>query len=163
MFSGKSVAKVLWLFSAVAAIELLGVTAQFNLAVQSTRDVYVLSNQEDGNSVIVFHRSADGTLTPADRFPTGNGAGEGPDPLGSQGGVIPSDNRMLFAVNAGSNSITVFSVSGDSLTRLQTIPSNGERPTSLTVSHDARAFSRLTWLLATTANTSTFATASVVR
>jgi 6-phosphogluconolactonase (cycloisomerase 2 family) len=119
-------------------MELLGFMPQSNLAAQSTGDVYVLSNQQDGNAVIVFHRSADGTLTPADRFSTGgNGAGEGPDPLSSQGAVILSnDNRMLFAVNAGSNSITAFSVSGDQLTRLQTIPSGGERPVSLTISHD---------------------------
>lgn len=137
LLSRKSFVKVLSIFSAAAAFALLGFTSQSALA-QTTGDVYVLSNQHDGNAVIVFHRSADGTLTPADRFATGGkGAGEGPNPLGSQGAVILSnDNRMLFAVNAGSNSITAFSVHGDSLTRLQTVPSNGDRPVSLTVSHD---------------------------
>lgn len=138
MFSGKSLAKVLCIFSAAAALELLGFMPQSKVAAQSTGDVYVLSNQDDGNAVIVFHRSADGILTPAGRFSTGGrGTGEGPDPLGSQGAVMLSnDNRMLFTVNAGSNSITAFSVSGDELTRLQTIPSNGDRPVSLSISHN---------------------------
>ena len=137
MSSHKSFVKMLCVFSAAAVIGLLGFASQSALA-QSTGDVYVLSNEHDGNAVIVFHRSADGTLTPAHRFATGgNGAGEGPNPLKSQGSLILSnDNRMLFAVNAGSNSITAFSVRGDSLTRLQTIPSNGDRPVSLTVWHD---------------------------
>jgi len=56
MFSGKSLAKVLCIFSAAAALELLGFMPQSKVAAQSTGDVYVLSNQDDGNAVIVFHR-----------------------------------------------------------------------------------------------------------
>ena len=139
MSSRKSFVKVLCVFSAAAVFALLGFTSPSAVAQEGNAGaVYVLSNQHEGNAVIVFHRSGDGMLTTAGRFATGgNGAGEGPNPLHSQGPLILSnDNRMLFAVNAGSNSITAFSVRGDSLERLQTIPSNGDRPVSLTVSHD---------------------------
>jgi len=126
------------MFSAVAALALLGFMPEARTAAQSTGAVYVLSNQPDENAVIVFHRNANGVLEPGGRFSTGgSGIGSGPNPLGSQGSLIlNADNRMLFAVNAGSDSITAFSVSGDVLKPLQTIPSGGTQPVSLTVWHD---------------------------
>lgn len=140
MIGGKSVAKLFCMLSAVAALALLGFTHGARLAAQSTNTgaVYVLSNQPAGNAVIVFHRNAHGTLEPGGSFPTGGaGFGTGSNPLGSQGSLILSaDNRLLFAVNAGSDSITAFAVAGDALTPLQTISSGGTQPVSLTVHHD---------------------------
>lgn len=135
---GKSIVQLSSMFSAVAVFALLGFMPQARLFAQSTGDVYVLSNQAEENSVIVFHRNADGTVERAGSFSTGgSGFGRGPNPLQSQGSLILSaDNRMLFAVNAGSDSIAAFSVSGDKLTRLQTVSSGGSRPVSLAVSHD---------------------------
>jgi len=74
-------------------------------------------------------------LTFAGSFASGgNGAGAG---LGSQGAVVLSDdNRLLFAVNAGSNSISVFGVSGDQLTLLNTVSSGGVLPVSVTARHN---------------------------
>ncbi len=137
MFAGKSVVKLFCMFSTLALFALLGFAPGTRLAAQSTGNVYVLSNSEE-NAIIVFHRNADGTIAQAGRFATGgSGAGEGTNPLGSQGPVILSaDNRMLFAVNAGSDSVSAFSVSGDELNLLQKISSGGTRPISLTVSHD---------------------------
>jgi len=141
MIGGKSVAKLFCMFSAVVALALLGFMPGAHLAAQFTNAgaVYVLSNQPAENAVIVFHRNADGTLHRAGRFPTsGAGYGSGPNPLGSQGSLILSaDNRLLFAVNAGSDSITTFAVVGDALTPLQTISSGGTQPVSLTVHRDA--------------------------
>src|SRR5215469_9734135 len=135
MIGGKSVAKLFCMFSAVAALALLGFTPGTRLAAQSTNAgaVYVLSNQPTENAVIVFHRSAQGTLEPRGSFPTGGaGIGSGPNPLGSQGSLILSpDNRLLFAVNAGSDTITAFAVTGDALRPLQTISSGGTQPVSL--------------------------------
>src|SRR6266404_4794963 len=73
------------------------------------RAVYTLTNQVAGNAVAVFNRSADGTLTAAGTIATGGtGTGAG---LGSQGAVALSDDgRRLFAVNAGSNDVSVFDV-----------------------------------------------------
>ena len=50
--------------------------------------------------------------------------------------ALNEDSRLLFAVNAGNNSISVFKVSGDSLALLDTVPSGGIEPISLTVRDD---------------------------
>src|SRR3989454_5442478 len=98
------------------------------------RAVYTLTNQVAGNAVAVFNRSADGTLTAAGTIATGGtGTGGG---LGSQGAVALSDDgRRLFAVNAGSNDVSVFDVgpAGLSLASRIPTPSGGTLPISLTV------------------------------
>jgi 6-phosphogluconolactonase len=97
--------------------------------------VYVLTNQVE-NAVAVFHRSAQGTLTPAGEFPTG-GAGDPGDPpindaLGSQGALILSEgNQFLFTVNAGSNEISVLRVGKNGLALVAVVDSGGVRPISL--------------------------------
>lgn len=138
MLGGKSVVRLFCIFSTVAALALFGIMPSAHPASQSTGAVYVLSNQPAENTVIVFHRNANGTLVPGGSFPTGGaGLGSGPNPLASQGALVLSgDNRLLFAVNAGSDSITAFAVAGDALTALQTVPSGGTQPVSLTVYHD---------------------------
>lgn len=111
---------------------------------------YVLTNDADGNSVLVFTRSADGTLLPlgtlvvlggnpiyqlVDPFPTG---GLGNEVLfASQGSVILSrDGRYLFAVNAGSNEVSSFIVTPGGLQLVSTVSSGGIEPRSLTVFND---------------------------
>lgn len=93
--------------------------------------VYTLTNEVSGNRVAVFDRAIDGTLTPAGMVPTGGlGTGGG---IGSQGALILSqDNRWLFAVNAGSNEISVFAVRLNGLRLVDRVASGGTRPTSLT-------------------------------
>lgn len=99
------------------------------------RFVYTLSNRAAGNEVLVFERDRSGALQPAGSVPTG-GLGTGAA-LGSQGALIlGGDNRMLFAVNAGSNDVSVLRVRDDGLTVLARVPSGGARPVSLTVSRD---------------------------
>ncbi len=135
MSSGSSQLKVFRLLSAATVLGLLMFLPQTGLADGRTGDVYVLTNQLTGNSVMVFHRDAAGMLTFAGSFASGgNGTGTG---LGSQGAVVLSeDDRLLFAVNAGSSSISVFGVSGDQLTLLNTVSSGGTQPVSLTVRHN---------------------------
>lgn len=105
--------------------------------------VYVLTNQAE-NAVAVFNRSADGTLTPAGEFSTG-GAGDpvpqgtdpATDPLASQGALIlDQGNQFLFAVNAGSNQISVLRVGTTELTLVGVFDSGGIRPISLTLHED---------------------------
>ena len=76
--------------------------------------VYVLSNQPAGNSVLRFDRQRDGSLVPNGKYPTGGtGTGGG---LGSQGAVTVDDaGRYLYAVNAGSASLTSFRIRRDGL------------------------------------------------
>jgi 6-phosphogluconolactonase len=123
---------------AAAVVALVMMPAQVALADGNSGDVYVMTNQSGGNSVMVFHRDASGALTFAGSFATGgNGIGTGADPLGSQGAVVLSeDSRLLLAVNAGSNSVSIFAVSGDQLRLLNTVPSGGTMPVSVTVRHD---------------------------
>src|SRR5262245_58246175 len=93
--------------------------------------VYALTNATSGNAVLVWNRSADGSLTAAGSYATGGlGSGGG---LGSQGAVILSqDNQLLFAVDAGSNEISSFRVDPDGLTLVGHVASGGTLPTSLT-------------------------------
>ena len=99
------------------------------------RAVYTLTNQIAGNAVAVFARAGDGSLTAAGSFSTG-GAGTGAG-LGSQGAVtLSNDGRLLFAVNAGSNDVSVFRVDPQGLSLLSRTPSGGTLPTSVTVSRN---------------------------
>ena len=69
--------------------------------------LYTETDAADANAVLVFDRDREGGLTAAGAFPTGGkGSGAG---LGSQGGLARSGD-WLFAVDAGSNEITTFSL-----------------------------------------------------
>jgi 6-phosphogluconolactonase len=98
------------------------------------RSVYVMDNVATRNAIVRFHRSSGGALTAAGTFPTGGlGTGQG---LGSQGALILSrDGRHLYAVNAGSDEISVFDVFPDFLVLRDIASSGGANPISLTV-HD---------------------------
>jgi 6-phosphogluconolactonase len=123
------------LFVLCAALLLAAGTAGAAGNDHSAGAVYTLTNSAAGNAVAVFGRAGDGTLTPDGTFPTG-GIGTGSN-LGSQGAVILSeDSHALFAVNAGSNSISYFSVKHDGLEWKATVPSGGSLPISLTLYHD---------------------------
>ena len=94
--------------------------------------VYTLTNQAAGNAVAAFTRGADGRLTPAGTVATG-GIGTGAS-LGSQSAVsLSKDGRWLFAVNAGSNDVSVFAVSPAGLALTSRTASGGTLPISLTV------------------------------
>jgi hypothetical protein len=76
-------------------------------------------------------------LTPAGSFPTGGvGLNETfPDPLGSQNSLLLTpDGKWLLAVNAGSNTITVFQVKQNGLKAVDYVSSGGILPVSLTIS-----------------------------
>jgi 6-phosphogluconolactonase len=96
--------------------------------------VYTESNSAGANFIKVYLRSDTGQLWPAAAaaFPTG-GAGTGTG-LGTQGALAIDDaNQFLFAVNAGSNSVSVFEISEAGLRLVSVAPSGGKNPVSLTV------------------------------
>ena len=108
------------------------------------RAVFVQTNNPAGNSIATFDRNSDGTLTYVASYATGGAggraAGAGSDPLASQGSLtLVPDAGLLLAVNAGSDSISVFDVHGDRLHLEQTLPSGGPFPTSIAV-HDGIAY-----------------------
>jgi 6-phosphogluconolactonase len=93
--------------------------------------VYLQTNEEDANRVLVFRRGADGQLSRPESVATG-GRGEGVPHLTSQGSVVlTSDGSHLLVTNAGSNDISVFSVSNDGLLLADTVSSDGEAPKSV--------------------------------
>jgi len=98
--------------------------------------VYIESNDAQQNSILSYFQNSNGTLTYFATTASG-GAGTG-TALHSQSALQADEtHHWLFAVNAGSNSISSFSINSDgSLVLLQTISSNGTFPVSLTVFGD---------------------------
>ena len=99
--------------------------------------VFVQTDDPTGNTVVVYDRSGDGSLHRAGDYRTGGLGGvlDGSvvDHLASQGSLTyDRANRLLYAVNAGSDTITVFGVDGDRLVRRQVLPSFGDFPVSVT-------------------------------
>jgi 6-phosphogluconolactonase len=124
-----------WAAFAIALVLVLGLLAigAGGAMASSGGDVYTLTNSPAGNAVRAFDRAGDGTLAPAGEFPTGgNGTGGG---LGNQGAVA-LEGRRLFAVNPGSDSVSVFEVTPAGLTLLDTEASGGDQPISLTFHGD---------------------------
>jgi 6-phosphogluconolactonase (cycloisomerase 2 family) len=99
--------------------------------------VFVQTNALDGNAIVAY----DGGLHHTGTYPTGGRggieAGAAADPLASQGSLtLDKNHNLLYAVNAGSNTISVFGVHGSRLARLQVIGSGGVFPAGVTVHGD---------------------------
>lgn len=120
--------------AALACLMSIPATGQSG-ALDRPGDVFVLTNQASGNSVMVFARASDGSLSFSGSFDTGGlGMGSGPDPLGSQGSlVLTNRDHLLIGVNPGSNDISVFAVNGHQLQLLDREPSEGQMPVSVAV------------------------------
>ena len=92
--------------------------------------VYTMSNAAAGNEILAFAQDANGGLTPAGGFPTGGlGTGGG---LGNQG-ALSHDGEYLYAVNAGSDEVSVLRFTGTGLELVDVESSGGDRPVSVTV------------------------------
>ncbi|HUA41191.1 MAG TPA: beta-propeller fold lactonase family protein [Streptosporangiaceae bacterium] len=105
------------------------------------RAVFVQTDNSAGNTVVAYARTASGGLQQVGSYPTGgNGGatnGSVADHLSSQGSLAyDRPAGLLYAVNAGSNTITVFRVRGDRLFRSQVISSGGQFPVSVTFHGD---------------------------
>jgi 6-phosphogluconolactonase (cycloisomerase 2 family) len=100
------------------------------VAAASPGAVFTQDNDPRGNAVQMFDRAADGTLSPGRTFPTG---GVGLATLGGRQGAVElsDDERYVYAVNAGSNTVTTFEVTRDGLENLGSVPSGGVAPTSI--------------------------------
>jgi len=99
----------------------------------NTGAVFVMTNGVDKNEVIAYRRASNGTLQEAGRFATGGrGSGGNNDPLESQGSLtLSQDHSLLFAVNAGSGSVSVFSVHGSQLSLVDKVISGGSEPNAV--------------------------------
>jgi 6-phosphogluconolactonase len=99
--------------------------------------IYVQTNDAKRNEVVAFDRGADGTLTAIGHFDTG-GRGSGTPHLASQCSLVVSGDRLLVT-NAGSDELTLFSVTAKGLELRGRVPSGGSHPTSVAV-HDELAY-----------------------
>lgn len=100
--------------------------------------VFVQTDNLSANAIVAYKRSPQGRLSKAATYKTGGkgGALEGAkvDFLASQGSLaLDAEAGLLFAVNAGSDTITEFAVDGTKLTREAIVPSGGEFPASIAV------------------------------
>jgi len=141
-----SIALVLLLGGAVPALaqDSASPTSVVSGAAAPAGTVYALTNNFTKNEVLAYNRADNGALSPAGRFDTG-GQGSGSYEastnmliVGSaKGESSPIDlgggNDLVFAANAGNDTISVFQVTADGLKLVQQQDSGGERPTSLTL------------------------------
>ncbi len=100
--------------------------------------VFVQTDNLSGNQVVAYDRAADGTLALAGTYDTGGLGGQllgsEVDHTASQGALTYDPrNALLYAVNAGSNTVSVFSAGGDDLSLRQVIGSGGVFPVSVAV------------------------------
>ena len=119
-----------------------GVAAASAPSSTATGVVFAQNDATDGNTVFAFDRAADGTLTQAGSFATGglggSLAGAVVDRTASQGALVADRaNHELYAVNAGSDTVSVFGVSGDNLSLRQVVDSGGSFPVSVATRGDA--------------------------
>jgi 6-phosphogluconolactonase (cycloisomerase 2 family) len=124
---------------AAAACMAAGVRAAPALAAGANHAVFVQNDRLEGNQIVAYSRSSEGTLTQAGIYGTGGNGGKLTgsvvDHTASQGALsYDRTDNLLFAVNAGSNTVSVFAVFGDRLALRQVISSGGKFPVSVTSS-----------------------------
>jgi 6-phosphogluconolactonase (cycloisomerase 2 family) len=108
--------------------------------VQGGGAVFVQTDDLQHNGIVAFTRGADGHLTRVSEVLTGGRGGVEQDvpldALASQDSLTyDAAHHLLFAVNAGSNTVTSIRVSGAHLTRVQTVRSGGVFPVSVSAGH----------------------------
>jgi len=135
------------LITSDAAGAMYALTNQHDLSQQISAAEDAASEPERINQVVAYSRDENGVLTQIGVYDTG-GVGEnirnsGANPLASQDPLIVSkDQRFVFAVNAGSESISSFTIDDDfgltpaSLNVSSSGQSGAQNPVSLTMFED---------------------------
>ena len=107
----------------------------------ATHAVFVQTDETAGNHVVAYREAPNGTLTLSGTYATGGNGGvlatSVIDHLASQGAVTYDQRHgLLYVVNAGSDSVSVFAVHGDDLSLRQVVGSRGSFPVSVAVHGD---------------------------
>jgi 6-phosphogluconolactonase (cycloisomerase 2 family) len=123
---------------AAAATGLVAAPSQAAPSTSAHHVVFVQNDDPAGNTVTAYDRTQTGGLAEAGSYPTGGLGGvlgnSVVDHLASEGSLAyDRSSQLLIAVNAGSDSLTVFGVHGDRLSRRQVVGSGGSFPVSVTV------------------------------
>jgi 6-phosphogluconolactonase (cycloisomerase 2 family) len=103
--------------------------------------VYVQTDNTAGNHVVTYQRDADGALTETGSYATGGRggvlSGSVVDHLASQGSLqYDQPFGLVLAVNAGSNTVSVFAAHDGRLALRQVIGSGGQFPVSIATHGD---------------------------
>jgi DNA-binding beta-propeller fold protein YncE len=103
--------------------------------------VFVQTDSTSGNHVVAYQRAANGVLSLAGSYATGGLGGilggSVVDHTASQGSLTYDPwHSLLYAVNAGSNTVSVFAVNGDRLELRQVLSSGGTFPVSVAAHGD---------------------------
>src|SRR5918912_4044333 len=118
--------------SLVAALTTVGALAgpAASHAMADAGALFTETNNPSGNVVQKFDRASDGRLTAAGSFATG---GAGLAGLGGRQGAVElsDDEQTVYAVNAGSDSVTALHVTADGLEVAGTVNSGGVAPVSI--------------------------------
>lgn len=127
---------------AVAAALPAGAGTAAAAASPSEPAVFVQTDAPSGNAVVAYRRGADGRLEQTATYPTGGLggvlAGSVADHTASQGALTADRaHAELYAVNAGSDTLSVFAVDGDRLELRQVVGTGGSFPVSVAVHGDA--------------------------
>ncbi|HTP20436.1 MAG TPA: beta-propeller fold lactonase family protein [Solirubrobacteraceae bacterium] len=99
--------------------------------------VFTATNDPSGNAVFVYKRAANGQLTQTGTVPTGGKGIASEPPFGfpivdSSGSInLSANGKLLFVVNAGSNSVTSFRVTSSGLHKVSVASTHGKLPISL--------------------------------
>ncbi len=93
--------------------------------------IATLSNAAEGNELLVFTHKYGKGLVKLDSVATG-GVGTGAPMISNQDGLIVSeDGDYLYAINTGSDSLSVFEIGAKSVELIQTVDAQGSQPISL--------------------------------
>ena len=107
--------------------------AHAQASASSPERVYAMTNDATKNEVLAFAQGSDGTFHSTGSFATGGrGSGGITDPLQSQGSLtISQDHSLLFAVNAGSGTVSSFRIVRDRLVLADQKPTDGSEPVAV--------------------------------
>jgi 6-phosphogluconolactonase len=99
----------------------------------SSSTVFVMTNDTVKNEVLAYQRLQDGGFVSRGSFATGGrGSGGTTDPLQSQGSLTLSGNHnLLFAINAGSGTISSFHILGGLPVLVDQQPTGGAFPVAV--------------------------------
>jgi 6-phosphogluconolactonase len=114
------------------AVAVGALASAIQLTAQGSRPetVFAMTNDAHKNEVVAYESAPSGQFYETNRFSTeGRGSGGTVDPLSSQGSLTFSpDHSVLYAVNAGSGTVAVFSVHRSWLTLVDKIDAGGSQP-----------------------------------
>ncbi len=107
----------------------------------SSHVVFVQTDDTNGNHIVTYDRADNGTLRLAGTTATGGVggvlSGSVVDHLASQGSLTYDHaHGLLYALNAGSNTVSILSARDDHLSLLQVVTSGGAFPVSVAVHGD---------------------------